>query len=467
MAQFETSLRQAWSPELPAVPAHLQPYRQDWLDTFQGGYLEAASGEFHAAVNQAPLILVSDFHASERSRRGLATILAALPKDQPLHLVLELLPLGTTVTAQLAASGGAPRLVTGERLEDAYAEALSLLAAHKGTLVGAWTDGSIGHRDRVIADLLRRMQHPGRPSRVLFHGGDWHLAEVHLPRLLRERELEPLVVHQSPEPLWEHRGLLRGPSHLKLNAPGHWAWMETPPLHLWASLLQDIQRGDEEEVAEGVAHLVGAASDCLADLLNVPAPEQELSFFPASQWAEFHAQLPSPWSEAFSVNHPPRRDLFHPRRPWAWAPRPTDLNFLTRAAAHLLLCSQGWVHDISLETELRRATFRQAAARIANPFLRELDARAEAVALFQDADSAQATTLALRSMALGRLDECAADPALQVLATRVWGSRSGHFLLDNPGFRPANLRDWLLQKEWDYDWDGLTATIRAANKPSS
>ena len=467
MAQFETSLRQAWSPELPAVPAHLQPYRQDWLDTFQAGHLEATSGEFHAAVREAPLVLVSDFHASERSRRGLATILAALPQDQPLHLVLELLPLGTTVTAQLAIAGGAPTLVTGERLEDAYAEVLSLLAARKGTLVGAWADGSIGHRDRVIADLLRRMQHPGRPARVLFHGGDWHLAEAHLPRLLRKRDLEPLVVHQSPEPLWEHRGLQRGPAHLKLDTPGHWAWMETPPLHLWASLLQDLRRGDEEDVAEAVAHLVGAAADCLAELLDVPAPEQELSFFPSRHWAEFHGQLPTPWSEAFSATQPPRRDLFHPRRPWAWAPRPADLNFLTRAAAHLLLCNQAWIHDVSLQAELRRVSFRQAAARVANPFLRELDPRAEAEALFEDADRARATTLALRALDPARLDELAADPALLVLATRVWGSRSGHRLLDGAGFKPADLRDWLLQDQGDYDWGGLTATIRAANTPSS
>ncbi|MHC4839008.1 MAG: hypothetical protein ACYTF3_12625, partial [Planctomycetota bacterium] len=434
---------------------------------FQAGHLEATSGEFHAAVREAPLVLVSDFHASERSRRGLATILAALPQDQPLHLVLELLPLGTTVTAQLAIAGGAPMLVTGERLEDAYADVLSLLAARKGTLVGAWADGSIGHRDRVIADLLRRMQHPGRPARVLFHGGDWHLAEAHLPRLLRERDLEPLVVHQSPEPLWEHRGLQRGPSHLKLDRPGHWAWMETPPLHLWASLLQDIRRGDEEEVAEGVAHLVGAAADCLAELLDVPAPEQELSFFPSRHWDEFHGQLPTPWSEAFSAEHPPRRDLFHPRRPWAWAPRPADLNFLTRAAAHLLLCSQGWIHDVSLQAELRRVSFRQAAARVANPFLRELGPRVEAEALFDDPDGARATALALRDIDPARLDEVATDPALLVLATRVWGSRSGHRLLEDAGFKPADLRDWLLQDQGDYDWRGLTATIRAANTPSS
>lgn len=463
MAQFETSLRQAWSPEMPAIPAHLKNYQEAWLETFAAAPVEATGEEFLRAVRLAPVLLVSDFHASERSRRGLATLLAALPLDQPVNLVLELLPLGTTLTAQLAIAGGSPPLVTGEPLEEAYGPALQLLAERRGTIIGAWSDGSIQHRDRVASDLLQRLRQPHRAVKTIFHGGDWHLAESHLPKLLQQLDLEPTVVHQSPEPLWQVRGIHQGAEHLKLPIPGHWAWMETPPLHLWAALLQDMRQGDEEDLQEAMSHLVGAAAQCFADLLGLEGPGMELTLFPRRRWHEFHQQLPTIWQEALSADHPPKRDIFHPRRPWLWTPRSADLNLLTRAAAHLILCDQGVVKEVSLQAELRRSAFRHAAARVANPFLCKLEARTEAEALFSGTDQALVCAIALKSLRPEQLDCEALNPALEVLATRIWGSHIGHGILAQRNAGPADLRNLLFGAGEGFDWRALTATILAAS----
>jgi len=463
LAQFESSLRQAWEPELPAVPAHLQPYHEAWLQTFRGKSSECTSEEFLRAIHTAPLLLVSDYHACERSRQGLATLLASLPQDRPLHLVLELLPLGTTLTAQLAIAGGSPPLVTGEKLEEAYLPVLEVLAARKGTIVGAWKDGSIQQRDRIIADLLGRLQQPGRPARTVFHGGDWHLAAAHLPRLLNSTGLRPTVVHQSPEPLWRRRGLHQGANHLRLEQDDHWAWMDTPPLHLWASLLQDMRRDDEEEQQESMSHLITAAAECLGSLMGLEAPTVELTTFSRRRWPEFQRQLPNHWKSALDPVRPPRRDLFHPHRPWLWMPRAADLNLLLRAAAHLLVCDQALVHEVSLEAEMRRATFRHLAARVANPFLRPLEERTEAEALFPDAEQARRAASELRRLPRQALDSQLLGPELALLATRVWGSRLADGLLAQPRFSPEDMRQLLFGCGEGFDWKGLTATILAAD----
>jgi len=69
----------------------------------------------------------------------------------------------------------------------------------------------------------------------------------------------------------------------------------------------------------------------------------------------------------------------------------------------------------------------------------------------------------LRTLRLEQLDQDSLNPALEVLATRVWGSQLGHGILAQRNAGPADLRHLLFGEGEGFDWRALTATILAAS----
>jgi hypothetical protein len=476
MAGFERRLRLAWSTAVPQVPRHLESYRDRWLDCLDGELIGTTHPELQRAVRRAELMVVSDYHPLERSRTGLAELIAEIPSTESVALVLELLPLGTTLTAREALRGCGPLLVTGQSLCEAYKPALEVLAQRRGAVIGAWVDGSVSRRDEVAAQVWQRINRQGRRRRCVMHFGDWHLAPEHLPARLAASGVMPLVIHQSPEPVWERLGANPHDRTFQTTA-GQWVWLHTPPLSLWANLHQDLADSDDELLAEAAEHLCESAAGLLASTFGLDAPSCRLSILPASCWTEFHAKLPNHRAAAFHPHQPPKLAVFHPGLPLAWSPRKLDLSDLIQGAAHSLICDSPLAMEVSFRGAIRRSSFRFLCAHLVNPFLRPAapndlfealwanPANNKRLQGFHNGEWTRNQGRLLEACSRRQPDEFVGEfmPAdMEVLLERYWGQLAGSQMAKSQGLDAVAVKEFLQLGNGVFDWGALTDTIRVA-----
>ena len=465
VACFEEALRSAWDVDRPGLPRHLQSYRADWLQTLAAPVQPASRDALRRALRGDRPVLVSDYHPLPRARRDLAATLELLPDDQDLALALELLPAGTTLSARAALQHDRLRLTTGALLRDAYRPALEVLARRGGNVIGTWTERPAVQRDSAAAALWKSATRPGQSARWVFHFGDWHLADAHLPACLREAGADPLVVHLSPEPVWQRLGLRPDHHVLRLgDDERHWVWLRTPPPGLWASQLTESEDIRDGELAEGCEHLIESLGETWCRAIGLRESGLRMSVHGPSDWQEFRALLPALDRDLYPSA--PATPLFHPRLPMLWLPGAPSLNTLVEASQHLLLCDAPLRDGDSTQDELLRQAWRSLGAALVNPVRRAprwLDATR---LLWPDRP---ATVLVDRARAMdparggnGRVAERAQDGALAQLQARVWGARCGIALSTWEGLDADFLAAFLQSPAEALEPGMLTATIRAA-----
>ncbi|MHC4379740.1 MAG: hypothetical protein ACYSU1_01435 [Planctomycetota bacterium] len=460
MARFERRLRAAWALEVPCIPRHLQDYHQAWQDTLSAPLQEATTEEMTRSIRKADLLLVSDFHPLRRSRDGLAQLLRQVPEDRTLVLCLEMLPFGTTLTVSQALQQEDTPLVHGQSLQEAYAPVLRALRGRRAILVGTWVEGSVQRRDAAAVEVWERIRRRRGRFRGVFHFGDWHLAEEHLPQRLRALGEDPVVIHQSPEPVWERVGL--GPRGLVYRlAQKHWVWLQTPPLGLWANHVQDLGHCDAEEAAEATEHLCESAAEHLAHTLGLPQPTCRLSVIPPQDWPTFYSNLPRRLASALDADSPPRTTFFHPKLPLVWSPGPMDLSHLIQGAAHTLICSSALRMEVGVLPEFRRLVFRNLCALLVNPFLDPPTLEALTVDLLPVRNQAEAQAAAGRVR--GKPEQWQGlNAGAEMLLLEHDARKAASVLAGMAELEHAHLRKFLDPGQGVFDWDVLMATIRVA-----
>ncbi|RMH01765.1 MAG: hypothetical protein D6702_10490, partial [Planctomycetota bacterium] len=347
-------------------------------------------------------------------------------------------------------------------LAEAYRPVLESLARRGGRVAGAWIDGPPTARDEAAAARWAELAaaDAGRPW--VLHFGDWHLADAHLPRLLRRRGAQPTVLHQSPEPVWEQFPDWPGEAVLDLGR-GHWAWLHCPPLGHWVGTLQELRGDDPESAAEAAEELVEELAGRFAGLLGMVEPAARLSVWPADQWTGFRATLPDEMRKALVEDPPPARPVFHPRLPAMWAPEPPGLNHLAEAGAHVLVCESELGRRASLHGRICARAFRRLWAALLNPFLAAPSPDRVARELFPAA-SHRPRSHGLQGLqeAWIRGEDPWLSPARRLLAIEVLGARAGHALAGAESSGHVFLRRFLRTGGRSLGWRELTATIRAA-----
>jgi hypothetical protein len=392
----------------------------------------------------------------------LADLIAEMPESQPVVLVLELLPLGTTLTAREVLRGTGPDLVTGQSLCEAYRPALEALAKRRGVVVGAWIDASVSRRDEVAAQVWTRINRQGRRRRCVMHFGDWHLAPQHLPARLAASGVEPLVIHQSPEPVWERLGANLHDQTFR-NNQGQWIWLHTPPLSLWANLHQEMANTDEEVLAEAAEHLCESATSLLANTFGLETPSCRLSILPASCWTEFHAKLPKHRAAAFQPDQAPKLAVFHPSQPLLWSPRKLDLSDLIQGAAHNLICDSPLSMEVSFRGAIRRSSFRFLCAHLVNPFLQPAAPDKLLDAIWPEPAVNQDKLLAVCYRRRPEEFLGAYLPSdMEVLLERYWGQLAGSQMAKSAALSEKAVKEFLQLANEVFDWGALTDTIRVA-----
>ncbi len=460
---LEERLRSEWSREAPPLSEELQRYRQDWVQTLLAGPpRQASESDLQRALRGADPLLVGDYHALRRSRHGLRELVQSLPEDQQPGLLLELLPREVTVPAAAALRAPDLRLVDGRPLGQAFRASLQQLARRDGLVAGAWVDGPPEQRDEAAAARWGELSDAHPDCRWLLFFGDWHLAEDHLPRLLRERGARPTMLHQSPEPIWEQLSGSLEETILDLGR-GHWAWLHTPPLAQWASTLQEMNQDDPEAAAEITEELVEALAQRMAQTLGLPDPGHRPSVWPTPLWTGFQATLPAAHRHALAAEQPPAATVVHPNLPVLWVKGPCSFNQLVEAAAHVLACDSPLADRGSLHGRLCARAFRRLWASLMNPFLRPPSVAEAARAWFPDPrQRPRIGSVASLLRAWGQGHEPYLSPRQRYLAIEVLGARAGTHLAENGATDHAFVQEFLKSGGRSLGWSDLTATIRAA-----
>ncbi len=320
-----------------------------------------------AALAAGDPVLIGDYHPLRRSHAILARILRRLPRDRPLALLLELLPISPPRPAADYLRGPGPPLADGRNLREVYGHCLEALAIRDGFLAGAWLPSGAARRDQVAARTCAQMARALPGSRWVLHFGDWHLAEEHLPARLREQGGRPVVLHLSPEPLW--RGTRRRSGIVELG-DGHWAWLDTPPLARLLSARAGNGASDLETALEDLEALVEDLAARISGVFSLPPPQSRTSLWPAPAWREFRRFLPVAERRALLEDAPPQAAILHPHLPLVWLDRVPDPNTLLEVAAHTIAVDWPLGADKSLEGRVRARAFHRLVATLANPLLR-------------------------------------------------------------------------------------------------
>lgn len=466
--RFEETLRDAWDVDGMPLPRHLHSYREDWERTLAGPLAPASESELRRALAGDGPVLVADYHPLPRARRDLAATLSLLPPEQPLLLLLELLPRGVTMSARAALRDGRTRLASGPLLRDAYRPALEVLARRDGVIAGAWTESPAAQRDVAAVDLWSAAVRPGQRRRWVMHYGDWHLAEEHLPARLRAAGAEPICIHLSPEPIWRRSGL-RARDHVQrlVDNPGHWVWLRTTPPGLWASRLTGEALAHGEDFVESVEHLVEGLSGAWCQALGLSDPELRLSIHGPGDWEGFRAQLPA--AEAEILADAPLSPRFHPTKPSLWLPGEPGLNTLVEAAQHLQACASPLSQGGGAEMAVARQAWRTLGAALANPFLRAPRLAAAAESLFPAAIAARVLPAArareegLRTPGTGpRLPVLPPSGRVRTLLEWCWGARCGTVLAGWSELSVDFMQHFLRSGGTALESRILTATLRVA-----
>ncbi len=365
--QLEQRLRLDWAQGLP-IPAGLKNYRKAWLDTFEADFRPTDDKELGAAIQRANPTLVGDFHSLRRARLALGKLIRSFPGNQSPALLLELLPAGRVWTAEDLLERRGVRLVDGRRAATVYRAPLQELAERQGLVAGAWVEGRPQARDAEAAHRWRDLQDSYPDSSWLLFFGDWHLAEPHLPRRLRQLGADPLVLHQSPEPLWDRVSQEQTADFYEIGH-GHWAWLHTPPLAQWASALLGQVAGDPEREAEAAEELIEALSHRIAATLQLPDPKHPPCVWPTSEWEGFRATLPTHDRLALPEHPAPSLPIFHPHQSTCWFPTSPSLGGLLEAAGHALALGHPLGREASPPHRFAARLFRRLVALQLHPCL--------------------------------------------------------------------------------------------------
>ena len=445
LEDLDRRLRRSWSRLLP-LPSSLDSYRRDWERTFEGEPVLATRDELLLSASDANPLLVGDYHSLSRPQDRLGSLLGAINSGTKMGLILELLPMPLLLPAREILDHPSLALVDGRSAAATYRRPLTALAKRGGMVAGAWIEGGVRRRDAAAARLWKRLarRYPKHHWTLFF--GDWHLAPNHLPECLRREGAQPMVLHQSPEPLWERRPSTPGESFLRLGAED-WAWLHSPPLGNWIEALQDLSPTGSAEAMEIAEHLCEDLTESLALALGFAAPESTPGIRGRKEWPEFLASLPAHARNAFQADRPPKVAIYHPGSSQTWCPRPPSLNGLLESAAWALSAGNLAASHSDWREESHRVAFRRLLPSLLNPFLIPCTEDEIALQLFGWTSTR---------------GDFGGNPAERYLAVEALGHRAGAEIAHSPEMGLKGLREFLEEPERFVPWTSLVATIRAA-----
>lgn len=303
LAQIKRQVAQKVGPQPPDIATYVRRYNSE----FSRPWKQSSHVELLAAVDRAQIVLGADFHAFSQSQRIHLRILRGLPRKRQVIIGLEALSsdhnklVDSFLKGEISEARFLEKTMWAERWGFPFANYRPLfeLAKSRGfRLVGIspkgrrpW--GELRRRDDFAARIIQNWKKKDPEALFYVIVGDLHLAQGHLPRLVRKRlgrEQSRLVtVLQNSEHLYFRLAKRRKEHSAEVmkSADGRYCVLSSPPWVKWQSYLMFLENsldhqmeGEEADFTEFVASLTGFlcrefATENQTEDLTVVSPEIE------------------------------------------------------------------------------------------------------------------------------------------------------------------------------------------------
>lgn len=174
----------------------LRQYAKNLDREFSAPWRACPVSDLDRELKSAKVALGADFHAYSQSQRAHIRLLRKLPKGRPIVLALECLSHSQTPLAQSYIEGAITEREFLKAVEwdkhwgfpwEHYRPLFELAKAKNYQLVGLMPEniGGLNRRDQWMADEIARICRAQPKALVYVVVGEWHLAQKHLPGLLR------------------------------------------------------------------------------------------------------------------------------------------------------------------------------------------------------------------------------------------------------------------------------------------
>lgn len=234
--------------------------------------------ELLEAISRADIVFGGDFHALGPAQRTHLKILRSLPNDRPVVLGLECFSVRSQKWLDLYSEGkltieglrektnwgrdwGFPWENYRPLFELARRRGWSLVALNSSGGKAKKTAKLLEAREKTAASVLDRRMRANGDALFYVIFGDLHLAQSHLPKALREHELEfrDVTIHLNSERIYLQlaaKGLELGVDVVKFS-PTRFCILSSPPWVKWQSYLLFLDRtaevdSDEHLLDDGV-----------------------------------------------------------------------------------------------------------------------------------------------------------------------------------------------------------------------
>ncbi len=322
----------------------LRQYAKRLDNEFRGGWKASAEGEILRALGKARVLLSGDFHAYSQSQRAHLRILRDLVPHQRLILALECLPAEGTEAIQGFLRG---RLSEKRFLNEVqwdrnwgfpwehYRPLLELARDRGFDVVGLNQKvGSLARRDQQMARIIRE-RHESNPDALIYVVvGEWHLAQQHLPRRLRDHlaPSELMILFQDVEQLYFRLAKAQTETVTEyLRGRGNrFCVMFSPPWMKWQSYLMYLEhaydRDLQEELAIDYSDHVASLVEVLEKDLKITVAKSRLQVYcPNSRTslARLKVSLPKRFVRILRYHLEHDLSFLLPEKDWLYLSRPT------------------------------------------------------------------------------------------------------------------------------------------------
>lgn len=247
-------------------PLSLRRYAKNLDREFSGRWLRCPMKALEKSIHSAQVVLGSDFHAYAQSQRAHIRLLRSLPSRRPVVLALECLSFAHNRAIQAFLRGQLSEIEFLNRVEWeehwgfpwAHYRPLLELAKVKGFSVEGLNPPQLDDlkaRDQWTARRLREI-HEAQPEALIYVVmGEWHLAQKHLPQLVRRqlgRKARVVTILQDSEDLYFRLAKERREETTDcLRRPGdRFCVMVSPPWMKWQSYLMFLEQTYDRDLRD-------------------------------------------------------------------------------------------------------------------------------------------------------------------------------------------------------------------------
>lgn len=348
---------------LGPMTSALRRYAKNLELEFRGNWLPSSDAQLRGALKKSRVVLSADFHAYSQSQRAHVRILRDQIEDRPVILGLECLTGDHDDVVQRFLSG---RISESRFLQEVdWAKnwgfpwenyrPLFELAKDRGIQIRGLNSSrteNLQMRDRGMAQKIMYWQKEHPNSLIYAVVGEFHLAQKHLPGILRKRGLsgsELLLLFQDVEPLYFKLAKKKpeGSVDVLKGSGNRFCLMVSPPWMKWQSYLMYLEHAYDRDLQEDPAidyteHVTSLIQILEADLKVQIKKSVVQVFCPSSKTplARLKASLPKKFSRILLYHLEHDLSFLIPERHWLYLSR-TTINHASALAGqfvHAELC---------------------------------------------------------------------------------------------------------------------------------